>query len=69
MALPESIRKAEKEKAYIRRYGLKYNVNTDADIIAHLEKQPSMQGYIKRLIREDIARCSAASNAAETFDL
>ncbi len=65
MALPETIRKANKEKAYIRRYGLKYNVNTDADIIAHLEKQDSMQGYIKRLIREDIARSSAASDAAD----
>ena len=49
MALPETIRKAEKEKAYIRRYGLKYNIHTDADIIAHLEKQSSIQGYIKEL--------------------
>lgn len=56
MALPETIRKAAKEKAYIRRYGLKLNVNTDADIIAYLEKQSSMQGYIKQLIREDIAK-------------
>ena len=56
MALPETIRKAQKEKEYIRRYGLKYNINTDADIIEQLNKQPSMQGYIKRLIREDIAR-------------
>ena len=55
MALPETIRKAEKEKAYIRRYGLKYNIHTDADIIAHLEKQSSIQGYIKQLIRADIA--------------
>lgn len=37
-----------------RRYGLKLNLNTDADIIAHLEKQPSMQGYIKDLIRKDM---------------
>lgn len=56
MALPETIRKAAKEKAYIRRYGFKLNINTDADIIAHLSKQDSMQGYVKRLIREDIAR-------------
>lgn len=62
MALPETIRKAEKEKAYIRRYGLKYNINTDADIIAHLDKQPSMQGYIKALIRADIA-----AHAAQPF--
>ena len=63
MALPETIRKAEKEKAYIRRYGLKYNINTDADIIAHLDKQPSMQGYIKALIRADIA-----AHAAQPFE-
>ena len=30
------------------------NKKTDADIIAHLEQQDSKQGYIKRLIRQDI---------------
>ena len=60
MALPETIRKAEKEKAYIRRYGLKYNIHTDADIIAHLDKQASIQGYIKSLIRADIASKNAS---------
>lgn len=39
-----------------RRIMLKLNKNTDADIISKLEEQDSMQGYIKRLIREDIAR-------------
>lgn len=67
MALKESIRKMEKEKAYIRRYGLKYNINTDADIIEWLGKQPSMQGYIKDLIREDIARHQAQDDAAKSF--
>ena len=56
MALKETVRKAQKEKAYIRRYGLKYNVNTDADIIAWLERQPSMQGAIKAAIRAQIAK-------------
>lgn len=65
MALPETIRKAEKEKAYIRRYGMKYNIHTDADIIAHLEKQPSIQGYIKQLIRADIAAHGTPQNAQE----
>ncbi len=51
MALKETIRKAQKEKAYIRRFGLKLNVNTDADIISWLEKQPSMQGAIKAAVR------------------
>jgi hypothetical protein len=56
MALKETIRKAKKEKAYIRRYGLKYNINTDADIIAWLERQPSMQGAIKAAIRAQIEK-------------
>jgi hypothetical protein len=41
-----------------KQYHLKLNLGTDADIIAELEKQESIQGYIKRLIREDIARKS-----------
>ena len=44
------------DKENTRRYGFKLNIRTDADIIAHLEKQGSMQGYIKQLIRQDIAR-------------
>ena len=51
MALKESIRKAQKEKAYIRRYGLKLNTNTDKDIIQWLSEQPSMQGAIKAAVR------------------
>ena len=61
-ATPEEAR-AAKTKAK-DRYGkentrplkLKLNLELDADIIAKLESEPSMQGYIKRLIREDIAR-------------
>ena len=56
MALPESIRKAKRDKLYTRHYGMKFNTNTDADIIEHLAKQSSMQGYIKKLIRDDIER-------------
>jgi len=42
-----------------RRINLKLNNKTDADIIAQLEKlKPSegIQGYLKRLIREDMKR-------------
>ena len=35
---------------------VKLNLKTDADILAKLETEPNMQGYIKRLIREDISR-------------
>ena len=37
-----------------RRFQLKYNINTDAEIIARLEEQESIQGYIRRLIQSDI---------------
>lgn len=56
MATKESIRKASRDRLYTRRYGLKLNMNTDADIIAWLERQPSMQGAIKAAIRAQIAK-------------
>ena len=33
---------------------LKLNLKKDADIINHLEKQENVQGYIKKLIRDDM---------------
>ena len=38
------------------RLSLKLNVRTDGDIIQWIRSQKSMQGTIKRLIREEIAR-------------
>ena len=35
---------------------MKLNIRTDADVIRRLWKQPSEQGTVKRLIREEIAR-------------
>jgi hypothetical protein len=35
---------------------LKLNLNTDADILAYLEKADNKQGTIKRLIREEISK-------------
>lgn len=39
-----------------KKYGFKLNKRTDADIIAKLDSVPSKQGYIKALIRADIAK-------------
>lgn len=39
---------------HTKQIKLKLNLGTDADILQKLETEPSMQGYIKRLIREDI---------------
>ena len=40
----------------IRRITVKVNRFTEAEILERLEGQDSVQGYIKRLILEDIAR-------------
>ena len=60
----EKKRKPANEKfiAYLKDYDkqnarymrFKFNKKTDADVIAWLEKQPSMQGAIKYLVREAI---------------
>ena len=46
----------EYDKKNTRRVNLKLNLKTDADIIMWLENQQSIQGSIKRLIREEIDR-------------
>ena len=39
-----------------RFFGLKLNRNTDKDLIQHLESQPNIQEYLKRIIRDDIKK-------------
>ena len=46
------------DKENTKRFALKVNKKTDADILEKLNSVPNRQGYIKRLIREDIARNS-----------
>lgn len=41
------------------RLSLKLNVRTDEDIIQWIRNQKSMQGTIKRLIREEIVRADS----------
>lgn len=50
-----SERQQRYDSTHTRRFGLKLNTATDADIIARMENaEEGIQGYIKRLIREDI---------------
>lgn len=46
----------EWQKKNIRRVVIKLNKRTDADIIAKLDSLDNIQGYIKRVIREDLNR-------------
>ena len=45
--------KYDREKT--KTYALKLNLKTDADIVEWLAKQPNVQGYLKQLIRRQIA--------------
>lgn len=40
----------------IRRFQLAINRNTEPDLLAHLESQPNLQGYLKTLIRADMEK-------------
>lgn len=46
---------AKYDKEHTARYSLKFNTKTDQDIIRWIWEQPSFQGSIKRLIRQEIA--------------
>lgn len=50
---------ARYDKTHTVNQVIKLNLKTDADIIARLQGMGNKQGYIKRLIREDMAREAA----------
>lgn len=52
---------AKYDAEHTKRISLKLNLRTDEDIIRWLWTQKSMQGSIKRLIREDIQRQSSST--------
>lgn len=39
-----------------KRIFIKLNINTDKDILDHLENKQNKQGYIKELIRNDMKK-------------
>lgn len=56
MASEAQIRaQAKYDRANTKQVAIKLNRNTDADILAWLASIGNVQGYIKRLIREDMA--------------
>lgn len=46
------------DAANTRQVHLKLNRRTDKDVLARLDEVKSKQGYIKRLIREDLERAA-----------
>lgn len=52
----QTIAEMKYQAEHIRRIVLNLNDRTDADIIARLESEPSMQGFVKTCIRAYLAR-------------
>ena len=54
----EAQRKAQRryDARNTRQVHIKLNLRTDKDVLARLDEVQSKQGYIKRLIREDLER-------------
>lgn len=52
---PQSKAQAKYDAENTKRVFIKLNLKTDADILEQLEKVGNKQGYIKELIRKDIA--------------
>ena len=46
----------------IKQIPLRLNRSTDSDIIGWLDKQDSVNGYLKELIREDMRKCGEKVN-------
>lgn len=51
-----NVQAAKWDSENTKQVKFKLNLRTDADILAHLEAQPNIQGYVKKLIRDDIAQ-------------
>lgn len=61
-----SINQAKYDKENTKFYGIKLNKKFDAELIEKLSSVPSINGYIKQLIRDDIARtCSVSAPKTE----
>ena len=63
MAMTRTEIQAKYDAAHRKSYSFKLHLDNDADIIAKLSEVPSMQNYIKQLIRQDIAKNGTGSTA------
>lgn len=52
-------------KSHTKQYNLRYSLQYDSDIIEALDAIPNKQGYIKALIRADIARAKSETTMKE----
>ena len=59
MARTEALKKAQdKYSQKIKQVILKFNTETELDLLEHLQKQDRIQTYIKMLIKQDMEKQS-----------
>ena len=57
MARTEALKKAQdKYSQKVKQVILKFNIETEPDLLEHLQKQDRIQTYIKMLIKQDMER-------------
>ena len=57
MARTEALKKAQdKYSQKVKQVILKFNIETEADLVEHLQKQDRIQTYIKMLIKQDMEK-------------
>ena len=57
MARTEALKKAQdKYSQKVKQVILKFNTETEADLVEHLQKQDKIQSYIKALIKHDMEK-------------
>ena len=57
MARTEALKKAQdKYSQKIKQVILKFNTETEPDLVEHLQKQDRIQTYIKMLIKQDMEK-------------
>lgn len=69
MSVSEANKKAAMKymAANVKQIKFNLSIKYDADIIAHLDAQKNKQGYLKALIREDIARAKVSTAPAQNI--
>ena len=57
MARTEALKKAQdKYSQKVKQVILKFNTETEPDLVEHLQKQDRIQTYIKALIKQDMEK-------------
>ena len=67
MAKSHSIAQAKYDSTHCKYYTLKMNLVNDSDVIDKLNNEKSKQGYIKDLIRQDLARTGSNNTVSVPF--